>query len=146
LHYLKHNINNINRKSQSTNLLSYHPTSLIFEISDLMLSGWVLFLIYLNLFEIKDFVVVDHPTPSLILVVAQLVHILLWIIRNSTTKLFINFSRAQWIKKCFWSRYDIYFQNIKFINKFGTIKHIHKFIHYDRWKSTRSTHFIQFYI
>jgi hypothetical protein len=32
--------------------------SLILEISDLIFSNWVLFLIYFNLFEIKVFVVV----------------------------------------------------------------------------------------
>jgi hypothetical protein len=31
---------------------------MIFEISNLMFSDWILFLAYLNLFEIKDFVVV----------------------------------------------------------------------------------------
>jgi hypothetical protein len=40
-------------------LSSYSLLSLIFEIFDIMFSDWVLFLAYLNLFEIKGFVVVD---------------------------------------------------------------------------------------
>jgi hypothetical protein len=39
-------------------LSSYSLLSLIFEVFDLMLSDWVSFLAYSNLFEIKDFVVV----------------------------------------------------------------------------------------
>jgi hypothetical protein len=39
-------------------LSSYSLLSLIFEIFDLMLSNWVSFLTYPNLFGIKDFVVV----------------------------------------------------------------------------------------
>jgi hypothetical protein len=39
-------------------ILFIYLLSLIFEISNLMLSDWVLFLTYSNLFEIKHFVVV----------------------------------------------------------------------------------------
>jgi hypothetical protein len=45
-------------------LSSYSLLSLIFEIFDLMLSDWVSFLTYPNLFGIKDFVVVVVVSPE----------------------------------------------------------------------------------